>query len=221
MKRSIRAPAVVVVGVLAAMGAIGVPARSDAANASLSTHDLRVTPLGTDNQPSADPGVTASLDPGASATRSFVVTNRTSGLRITVRFGAVDATAAAGGQVRYSSSASASGAASWLTLSDVVATLEPKAALRVTLTIAPPGNVDPGHVLAGVVASVDHSVRLADGNDGPKSDPITLPVAIDVKGAATALVSVAGVNVVKHGDNSSLEITFQNGARPRTPWPGR
>ena len=46
MKRPIRAPAVVVVGVLAAMGVLAVPARSNAATASLSTHDLQVTPLG-------------------------------------------------------------------------------------------------------------------------------------------------------------------------------
>ena len=211
MRRSLRAAAVILAGALAALATGGAPAHAATVDPPLSTHDLQIAPVGAGNQPTSDTRLSASLDPGASVERSFVITNRTSGLRLTVRLAAVDATAAAGGEVKFAADASASGPASWLTLSDVVATLEPKAQLRVTLTITPPGNVEPGSVFAGVVARVDRSVRMADGADGPKSAPISLPVAVEVKGAATALVSVVGVNAVKRGDRGFLEVTFQNG----------
>ncbi len=213
MTRSLRAPAVILAGVLATIVVLTPGPRSDAATgvAALSTHDLQVTPIGTGNQPSGDSRLSVVMDPGASLQRSFVIANRTSGLRLTVRLATVDATADANGIVTFGEKASPSGAASWLTLSDVVATLEPKAELRVSLKITPPGNADPGSVFAGVVARVDRSVRMADGADGPKGDPISLPVAIDVKGAPTALVSVVGVNAIKDHDRSYLEVTFQNG----------
>ena len=125
----------------------------------------------------------ARIDPGASAKRAFVVTNRSSSLRVTVRLAAVDATARPGGAVQYAHDASASGPGSWLTLSDVVTTLEPGAHVHVTLTITPPDNATPGAVTAGLVARVDHAARVSDNQPVDAAGEISLPIAINVKGA--------------------------------------
>ena len=117
-----------------------------------------------DSPTSGSPRIAVTLDPGASVQRSFVVTNRSRDLRLTVQFEAVDAMARSDGEVKYASSASSSGPASWLTLSDLVATIEPGASERVSLTVEPPASALPGSAIAGVVARVDHAARADDGS---------------------------------------------------------
>ena len=98
---------------------------------------LRVEPVGAAAS-SGSSRVSVKLDPGASAQRSFTVTNRSTTLRLTVAIEAVDATARSDGDVNYSSTASIDGPASWVTFSDIVETLEPGASARVTASVAPP-----------------------------------------------------------------------------------
>ena len=150
------------------------------------------------------------VDPGAAIRRSFVVTNHSSSIRLTVRLSTVDAVARSDGRVRYANDASPTGPASWLTLSDVIATIEPGASVHGSFTISPPADADPGDVVAGLVAQIDHAVRVSDNGEVKSRDSISLPVAIKVKGSATALVSIGRVTAVKDGGREYLEIMFQN-----------
>ena len=160
---------------------------------ALPAADLHVAPVG------SGAGLTAAVDPGATAKTTFVVSNRSPDLRFTVHLAAVDATARAGGRVEYASAASTGKPASWLTLSDVVATIEPGGKVQVSVTVAPTANAQPGNDLAGIVVRVDHAEHAADGRTVDGSLSVTLPVSIDVKGAATALVSIEQVRAVKDG----------------------
>jgi hypothetical protein len=165
--------------------------------------------------------VVVAIDPGASTTRSLVVVNRSADLVLTVRLTAVDATAAADGAVQYATSAPAGSPATWLTLSDVIATLEPNAKLPVTLTVAPPSNAVPGTVTAAVVARVDSAVQAVDQRAVPAPAAVTLPVAITVNGAPTALVSITDARVVDVNGRQSLTITFQNSGATAITMAGR
>jgi len=199
------------------------PATSETAAtyASASSSDqgaglLQVMPAG-ETTSSVASRVVAAVDPGASTLRSFVVVNRSADLVLTVGFAAVDATALPGGTLRYASSTPAGSPATWLTLSDVIATLQPGAKLPVSLTITPPANAAPATVLAGVVVRVQNALRAADQRAVHANATVTVPVAITVKGAATAVVSITGVRVVDTHGRTELEITFQNGgATPNT-----
>ncbi len=181
------------------------PAPSDSQAPGL----VQLTPVGVPPTGAA-PRVVVALDPGASASRSFVVTNRSADLVLTVRLSAVDAAAASGGALKYAASPSAGSPATWLTLSDVVATLEPRSKLPVSLTVTPPANAAPGDDLAGVVAQVDSAVRASDQAAVDANATATLPVAITVLGAPTALVSITGARLVAAGRGDDLEITFEN-----------
>ena len=226
MTRWVRARPVIVAGVLVAIAIMtttaSVPATAGAATvaraseAGASGLHLQIAPVGS-TAGAGGGGIAVTVDPGASVQRSFVVTNRSAGLRVTVQLAGVDATTRPGGNVEYAASASADGAGSWLTMSDIVTTLEPGANARVTLTIEPPANVAPGNVSAGVVARVENAARVSDNRAVAGTTAVSMPVAINVKGAATALVSIASVRAVKSGGRTSLEITFQNGgATPAT-----
>jgi hypothetical protein len=207
MRRWIRALPVILVGVLAVMATT-----TATASAAVTGGLLQVTPVGG----SSASGVTVAIDPGASIVRPFTLVNRSARLALTVRLAAVDATAGPKSTVHYESSAAAGSTASWLTLSDVVVTLQPRAKLRVSLTISPPANAAPGKEFAGVVAKLTGAARAADQTPVPATGSLTLPVAIQVKGAATALVSITGARVVAAG-RDYLEVTFQNaGATPNT-----
>jgi hypothetical protein len=174
-----------------------------------STPMLQVAVAG-ESATSGPPRIEVALDPGASVQRSFVVTNRSPDLRVTVRFEAVDAMARSDGEVEYASTASSDGPASWLTLSDVVATIEPGASEHVSLTVEPPANAFPGSAVAGVIARVDGAVRADDGSAASAQASVSLPVAVKINGAATALVSVSGVGAIDDHGHQSLEITFEN-----------
>jgi hypothetical protein len=218
MNRWARAAPAILLGALAAsaVGVASAPAggapivrarHADVSNTSAS--DLEVTPVGSTGA--------LSIDPGASAKRAFIITNRSATLRVTVRLAAVDATKHAGGAVQYAHAASASGPGSWLTLSDVVTTLEPGANVHVSMTVAPPGNATPGEVTAGIVARIDQAARVSDNQPVAAAGEVSLPIAIDVKGARTALVSIASVQAVTSDGHDYLDITFQNsGATPAT-----
>jgi hypothetical protein len=215
MMRWVRAVPVVLISALAVLS----PATGARAAASDPAHssgaDLEVTPVGATGTTGA--GIALEVDPGASVKRSFIVANRSSALRITVRLAGVDATVRAGGVVKYASGASADGPGSWLTLSDVVTTLEPGTNVRVSLTVTPPDNATPGDVTAGLVARVDDAARASDNGAVDAPAEVSLPIAIKVNGAPTALVSVASVTAVKDNGRSYLDITFQNsGATPAT-----
>jgi hypothetical protein len=171
---------------------------------------LQVIPVGTGATSGRPPGIAVAIDPGASAVRSFDVVNRSRGLVLTVGLAAVDATAVRGGGVRYASSASAGSPATWLALSDVVATLEPGAKLRVSLTVTPPSNAAPGTVIAGLVARVNGAVRATDQSSVKANASVTTPVTIRLQGAPTALVSITGARGIQVDGRGFLEITFQN-----------
>jgi hypothetical protein len=171
---------------------------------------LQLTPVADPATSSETPRVVVAIDPGASASRSFEVINRSADLVLTVRLSTVDAAARSGGTVHDAPSASAGSAATWLTLSDVIATLEPRAKLAVSLTVTPPANAAPGDTLASVVAQLDSAVRASDQVAVDATATATLPVAITVLGAPTALVSITGARVVAAGGRDDLEITFQN-----------
>jgi hypothetical protein len=178
---------------------------------------LQVTPAGDARTSGVAPRVVVAVDPGASTSGSFVVVNRSADLVLTVGFATVDATALPGGAFRYASSAPAGSPATWVTLSDVIATLQPGARLPVSLTITPPANAAPGTAIAGVVVHVHDAVRAADQTAVHADATATVPVAITVKGAPTAVVSITGVRVVDTNGRTDLAITFQNGgATPNT-----
>jgi hypothetical protein len=221
MRRSVAALPLILIGAFVATTSIALPAapvpaepHPGTAAATPAPGELRVTPVGA-------PSAVVSVDPGASVQRSFVVANGSAGLRFTVHLAAVDATPKPGGGIRYGTSASIAGPASWLTLSDVVATLEPGARIRVSLTIAPPANADPGKDLAGLVVRVDRAVRVADGAPVTKHLSAALPVAMNLNGAPTALVSIVSVQAVKASGHDFLEITFQNGGKIANTMVGR
>jgi len=205
------------------MAAGGAPATVAAAKHTLASSDdhgaglLQVTAVGDAPTSSVAPRVTVAVDPGASTLRSFVVVNRSADLVLTVAFAAVDATAMSGGAFRYASSAPAGSPATWLTLSDVIATIQPGAKLPVSLTITPPANAAPGTVIAGVVVRVRSATRVADQTAVQADASVTVPVTVTVTGAPTAVVSITGVRVADTHGRTSLEVTFQNaGATPNT-----
>jgi len=181
-------------------------AQSDSPTSGL----LQLTPAADPPTSGAASRVVVAIDPGATASRSVVVINRSADLVLTVRLSTVDAATAPGRTVQYAASASAGSPATWLTLSDVIATLEPHAKLPVSLTVTPPANAAPGDLLAGVVARVDSAVRASDQATVDANATATLPVAITVLGAPTAQVSITGARVVAAGGRDNLEITFLN-----------
>ncbi len=136
-----------------------VRARSDSSGS-----DLTITPVG----PTTG-RLDVAVDPGQSVQRSFVVANRSSTIRLTVRLAGVDATASAGDSVTYAHGASNDGPGSWISLSDVVSTIEPGAQVRVSVNVAPPATVDPGNVMAGVVATVDQATPRVRQRGGHRS----------------------------------------------------
>jgi hypothetical protein len=213
MKRWVRALPIVLLGALAAMGPATVARAAASDRSHSSDSDLQLTAVGG----ATGAGIAIDVDPGASVKRLFVVANRSNSLRVTVRLAGVDATARSGGDVTYASSASPNGPGSWLTLSDVVTTLEPGANVRVALTVTPPDNATPGEVTAGLVARVDHAARASDNGAVDAPGEVALPVTIKVNGAPTALVSIASVRPVKADGREYVDITFQNsGATPAT-----
>ena len=147
---------------------------------------LGLTPVGS-------PGLSVAIDPGRSASREVVVSNRSASLRLTVH---LDPSGAA---------------ASWMTLSDVVETLEPHASARVSVEIQVPANAVPGELAGAVVASVEQTVRASDGSSvAEKSSPVSVPISVKVNGAPTAQVSVVGARAVEEQGHKYLEIQFQN-----------
>ena len=153
------------------------------------------------------PGFALAADPGGSAKRTFVVTNHSSDLRLGVRLDPVGSPATGTGS---NSTGAHSTPASWLTLSDVVETLEPGASATVTIAILVPADAIPGDVVAGVRVHVDQAVRVADGSPVPGNPSVSLPVAIKVNGAPTAQVSVVDVRAVQEQGKNLLEIEFRN-----------
>ena len=124
---------------------------------------------------------------------------------------------AAGGNVEYAKNASTDGPATWLSLSDVVTTLEPGVHAQVSLTVTPPANAIPGTMTAGLVARVDHAASAADNTTVDDRSAVSVPISIKVNGAPTALVSIASVHAVNDHGHEYLDITFQNsGATPNT-----
>jgi len=233
MRRWVRARPMLVIGVLAVVATsiaaepasalpdtgagVVAPAHASTSRPRSSTpsRSTRPTPLlqlaAVGDRANVDaPRVSVALDPGSSSSRTFVVTNHSSDLRLTVEFSAVDASTSASGAVKYASSASSDGPASWVTLSDLMATIEPGASERVSLTVEPPANALPGSVIAGVVASIDHAARADDGSAVAVHASVSLPVAIKINGAPTALVSISDVSAVKDHGKVYLDITFEN-----------
>lgn len=222
MRRWVRALPMLLVGALAAIttatATTPAPAEAGAATAARATvsdpsshsgPDLQLTPIGSTGGGSGA-GIALEVDPGASVKRSFVVTNRSTALRVTVHLAGVDATVRSSGNVTYARNASTDGPGGWLTLSDVVTTLEPGAKVRVALTVTPPANATPGDMTAGIVARVDQAARASDNSSVNETAVVTLPVTIKIKGAPTALVSIASVTAVKADGHDYLGITFQN-----------
>jgi hypothetical protein len=192
-------------------------AKHNAAPSNTQTGGLLEVTAGDARTSGGAPRVDVTVDPGASTSGSFVVVNRSADLVLTVGFSAVDATALPGGTFRYASSTPPGSPATWLTLSDVVATVQPGARLPVSLTITPPANTAPGTVIAGVVVDVHDAVRAADQSAVHADATVTVPVSITVKGAPTAVVSITDVRVVDTQGRTDLAITFQNGgATPNT-----
>ena len=240
MRRRVRALPVMLIGVFAVVAAsIGVasapafaatgagtvaPARTPKASGATVASTRPAKPAKSPAQgpasllqlsPVGGPRIDVALDPGATTQRSFEVTNRSTTLRLTVALNAVDATAQPNGDLRYASTASNDGPASWVTLSDLVATLEPGASTRVQVTVAPSADALPGSVVAGVVASVDQAARADNGTAVSAHASAALPIAIKVNGAPTALVSISSVGAVKDHGDEFLAITFQNSGATR------
>jgi hypothetical protein len=236
MRRSLRTVPAILVGALALVttttrvppiaGAASATSVAAAKHTPPSSDDqgvglLQVTPVGTAPTSNAAPRVVVAVDPGASTRGSFVVVNRSADLVLTVGFAAVDATAVPGGALRYAASSPAGSPATWLTLSDLIATLEPGAKLPVSLTITPPANAAPATVIAAVVVRVHSAVRAADQTAVHANATVTVPVAITVKGAPTAVISITGVRMVDTHGRTALEITFQNGGATANTMAGR
>ena len=224
MNRWVRALPVLVIGALVAITTATatrpVPAVAGAATVArasgTSGEELQLTPVGATGAANGD-GFAFVVDPGVAAKRSFVITNRSTSRRVTVRLAGVDAQVRAGGNVEYAKSASTDGPATWLSLSDVVTTLEPGAHVQVSLTVTPPANAIPGTVTAGLVAQVDHAASAADNTTVDDRSAVSVPISIKINGAPTALVSIASVHAVNDHGHEYLDITFQNsGATPNT-----
>lgn len=98
--------------------------------------------------PAGARGFSVTIDPGNTANRRFVIANHSANLRLRVRLEPV---------------VSSSVQASWVTLSDVVETLEPGAHALVSARVLVPSNAVPGSVTITVNACVEHAALAADG----------------------------------------------------------
>jgi hypothetical protein len=145
--------------------------------------------------------IDVAIDPGSSATRRIVVVNRSTDLRLTTRLGPV-----AVGPPESSTGEQAS----WVTLSDVVETLEPGASASVTARILVPANAVPGAIVVNLVARVERAVHVSDGSPVSGTPSASVPVRMTVKGAPTAQVSIVGVQSVSEKGQDYLAIEFQN-----------
>jgi hypothetical protein len=199
MTRSIGARLAIAIGVLTiATPATASASTADAAGAGVPAGALTMRVAG------ASVGVRAidvEIDPGKSATRRVVVVNHSADLRLTTHLGPV-----AVGPTEGSTGAQPS----WVTLSDVVETLEPGASASVTARILVPANAVPGAVVVNLVARVERAVRVSDGSPVPGTPSASVPIRMTVKGAPTAQVSIVGVQSVNEQGQDYLAIEFQN-----------
>jgi hypothetical protein len=208
----------IAIGVLAVdagpVAALTSAAAGSAAETSVPSNAIGIRAVGV---PRAAHGFAMSLAPGGSATRTVVLTNRSADLRLTVRLEPVDASALGAAAPRVATRASAPNPdpASWLTLSDVVETLEPRANATVSIKVLVPANAIPGDSVAGLRVRVDRALRVSDSSAVPGNPSVSLPITVGVKGAATAQVSITSVRAVEVQGKDYLEIHFQNvGATP-------
>jgi hypothetical protein len=172
---------VAVAPVSAAPSAVGVPTGA-------------LTMRSVDGSPGAR-GFSITIDPGQAANRRVVITNHSTNLRLTVRLEPIAASALQ---------------ASWITLSDVVETLEPGAHAVVSARVLVPSNAVPGSVKVKVQARVEHAVLAVDGSAVAGSPSVSLPIAIKVRGAPTAQVSIVNVESITDHGRDFLAIEFQN-----------
>ena len=145
------------------------------------------------------PGLSVTLDAGASEQHDLVISNRTRDLRLTVKVLASDA-----------SGALSTGTAAWISFGSDVVQIDPASAVTVPITITVPHDTQPGQQLAHVTATIDSAVLASDGSPRSLSLNKTLPVAITVNGTPTAQVSNSNVTRIDKGSKHQLGIVMRN-----------
>ena len=129
----------------------------------------------------------------------LVVSNRTSNLRLSVKFSATDATGGVG-----------TGTSAWIAFGADVVQLDPHSSRTVPVTLSIPHDTQPGQALAHVTARVESATLASDGSPRNVASHKTLPISMTVNGAPTAQITIADVHRVDKDSTHQIGIVMRN-----------